>query len=104
MHESTPAEDVIASSGRRICPPWCNVRHGITEGEEDWVHVSEPLDVADEVAARLCMSVDPETATEDGPYVVVGSREYSLTEAERLGASLIRLASLGAGLTPPEAA
>ena len=78
--------------------------HGISEGEEDWVHVSEPLVVADEVAARLCMSVDPETDTEDGPYVVVGSREYSLAEAQRLGESLIRLASLGASATPPEAA
>lgn len=104
MPESQPAEDVGMSLGRRTCPPWCNVRHGVTEGEDDWVHVSEPLVVADEVAARLCMSVDPETDTADGPYVVVGSREYSLTEAERLGVSLIRLAGLGVSPTPPEEA
>lgn len=104
MAESQPAADVITPPGSRTCPPWCNVRHGVTEGEEDWVHVSEPLLVADEVAARLCMSMDPDSEIEDGPYVVVGSREYSLTEAERLGESLIRLANLGARPTPPEAA
>ncbi|MET0887193.1 MAG: hypothetical protein ABWX92_12150 [Mycetocola sp.] len=88
---------------RRPCPAWCNVRHGASEGEEDWVHISEPLVVADEVAARLCMSVDPYTDVEDGPYVIVGSREYSLNEAERLGVSLIELASLGATPTRPGA-
>ena len=103
MTESHAAEDAADSAGRRSCPPWCNSRHGVSEGEEDWVHVSEPLVVADEVAARLCMSVDPDTEAQDGPYVVVGSREYSLTEAERLGASLIELASLGEGSTPPGA-
>ncbi|HYI32662.1 MAG TPA: hypothetical protein VEX88_04285 [Glaciibacter sp.] len=104
MTESHAIEDAASSPGRRTCPPWCNVRHGISDGEEDWVHVSEPLVVADEVDARLCMSVDPETEAKDGPYVVVGSREYSLTDAERLGASLIELASRGASPTPPGAA
>jgi len=104
MTESQPAEDAATRPGRATCPPWCNVRHGVSEGEEDWVHISEPLVVADEVAARLCMSVDPDTEAEDGPYVVVGSREYSLPEAERLGASIIELASLGGSPTPPEAA
>jgi hypothetical protein len=86
----------LAFSGRAgLCPPWCTTPHGATAGEEDWLHVSEPVVLADEVLARLCMTVDPETNAEDGPYVVVGSREYSLPEAEALGASLIRLASLG---------
>lgn len=89
---------------RRTCPSWCNVRHGVSEGEEDWLHISEPIVVADEVEARLCMSTDPETDAEDGPYVIVGSREYSLNDAERLGASLIELAGLGASPTRREAA
>ncbi len=96
MAASHAVEKAAGSPGRGTCPPWCNVRHGLSDGEEDWVHVSEPLVVADDVAARLCMSVDPETEATDGPYVVVGSREYSLTEAERLGASLMELASRGA--------
>jgi hypothetical protein len=104
MTEPHSTQDAASRPRHRTCPPWCNVRHGVSEGEEDWVHISEPLVVADEVAARLCMSVDPDTEAEDGPYVVVGSREYSLTEAERLGASLIELASLGGSTTPPEAA
>jgi hypothetical protein len=90
-------DEAALTTVRRACPDWCNVRHGISEGEEDWVHVSEPLAVADDVEARLCMSVDPNTEAEDGPYVVVGSREYSLTEAEHLGASLMELAGRGAG-------
>ncbi|MEI3847610.1 MULTISPECIES: DUF6907 domain-containing protein [unclassified Microbacterium] len=95
----TPDEmdvDRAASVGERTCPAWCRTRHGAAAGEDDWLHVSEPLVLADDVIARLCMSVDPRTDEADGPYVIVGTREYSLAEAAELGASLIQLAEVGA--------
>ena len=95
----TPDEmdvDRAASVGERTCPAWCRTRHGAAAGEDDWLHVSEPLVLADDVNARLCMSVDPRTDEADGPYVIVGTREYSLAEAAELGASLIQLAEVGA--------
>lgn len=101
----TPDEmdvDRAASVGERTCPAWCRTRHGAAAGEDDWLHVSEPLVLADDVIARLCMSVDPRTDEADGPYVIVGTREYSLAEAAELGASLIQLAEVGA--TPRSAA
>lgn len=101
----TPDEmhvDRAASVGERTCPAWCRTRHGSAAGEDDWLHVSEPLVLADDVIARLCMSVDPRTDEADGPYVIVGTREYSLAEAAELGASLIQLAAVGA--TPRSAA
>lgn len=101
----TPDEmdvDRAASVGERTCPAWCRTRHGAAAGEDDWLHVSEPLVLADDVIARLCMSVDPRTDEADGPYVIVGTREYSLAEAAELGASLIQLAAVGA--TPRSAA
>lgn len=52
--------------------------------------------MAEGTIARLCMSIDPESSVADGPYVLVGSTEYSLPEAEVLGASLITLAGVGA--------
>ena len=101
----TPDEmdvDRAASVGERTCPAWCRTRHGASDGEEDWLHVSEPLIMADGIVACLCMSVGPQTDEADGPYVIVGSREYSLAEAAELGASLIQLAAVGA--TPRSAA
>lgn len=95
----TPDEmdvDRAASVGERTCPAWCRTRHAAAAGEDDWLHVSEPLVLADDVIARLCMSVDPRTDEADGPYVIVGTREYSLAEAAELGASLIQLAEVGA--------
>lgn len=87
---------LYAPAGQRTCPTWCRTRHGAAAGEDDWLHVSEPLVLADDVIARLCMSVDPRTDEADGPYVIVGTREYSLAEAAELGASLIQLAEVGA--------
>ena len=94
------AVDDATSADDRKCPPWCRVRHGVSEGEDDWLHASEPIVVADDVTARLCMSVDPRTDEADGPYVIVGSREYSPADAARLAASLMELATTAARPTP----
>lgn len=109
MNERPPSEGTLSSSGpaegegaRATCPPWCTTSHGVAIGEEDWLHVSEPLLLAQDVLARLCLSVDPATHTKDGPYVVVGGSEYTLDEAGALGASLMTLANLGA--TPTDRA
>lgn len=85
----------MSSSGtpRFPCPPWCVGSHGLHDGEEDWVHVGQPLPIADGIDATLCMSVDPETGLRDGPYVLIGSTELSLDAAAALGNALIRLAS-----------
>jgi hypothetical protein len=104
MSQAQRDDDDVTSVEDQACPPWCRTRHGVSQGEDDWLHVSEPLLLADDVTARLCMSVDPRTDETDGPYVVVGSREYSLAEAEHLGASLIELATIGASATPRRAA
>lgn len=86
---------------RSSCPGWCATRHGRHLGEEDWVHLGEPLTVAPGVAARLSMSVDPGTGAVDGPYVLVGATEHTLPEAEALGAALVELARTGTGATRP---
>ena len=86
-------------SHRPDCPPWCVAEHGFQFGEEDWLHVSEPLILTTGVAAQLVMSKDPETGQQDGPYVTLGDSEYSLPEAEQLGVGLQRIAKEGAGLS-----
>lgn len=103
MCQSQPDQAPVTPPQQWACPHWCVAEHGVIAGEEDWVHVSKLVVVADEVMAVLCMSVNPSTGEEDGPYVIVGSREYSLAEAAQLGGSLIELAELGAA-TPPGAA
>ncbi len=80
---------------RSWCPAWCAAEHGYQRGEEDWVHLSEPLPLTEGVSAQLCMSIDPESGAADGPYVVVGSTEYTLAEAQALAASLMTMASAG---------
>ncbi|WP_156465298.1 hypothetical protein [Knoellia sp. Soil729] len=71
------------------CPSWCVTRHGVHLGEENWVHTGEPLLVADGIPAYVVMSVDPETGTSDGPYVLIGAREYTLSEARHVGSALM---------------
>lgn len=93
----------MESASRRWCPPWCVTRHGVAHGEEDWVHVGEPLPLAGGVVAQLCMSVEPASGAVNGPYVVIDSSEFTLAEAESLGVALTALARLGAGVTPPGA-
>jgi len=80
---------------RAACPPWCATGHGVHLGEEDWIHLSEPLTLTDGVSAQLCMSIDLATSAEDGPYVVIGSTEYTLLEAQALATSLLTMASTG---------
>lgn len=91
-------DDVTASLN---CPHWCVSGHGIHSGEEDWLHLGEPLTVADGVVARLCVTVHPGTGAVDGPYVLVGTTEHTLSEARTLGAVLAELARIGAGATRP---
>ena len=75
------------------CPEWCVTAHDPSRGEEDWVHLSEPLVLTDGVMARLCMSVDPATGEQDGPYVLVGDEQLTPEQAERLGIELSALAA-----------
>jgi hypothetical protein len=86
----------VARATRQLCPVWCATRHGFHAGEEDWVHTSQPLSLDDHTVANLCMSIDPTTGAQDGPFVMIGSAEYSLDQAGRIGAALIGLADLGA--------
>ncbi|GGK68514.1 hypothetical protein [Ornithinimicrobium pekingense] len=69
------------------------VAHDPARGEDDWLHQSEPLTLADGVQARLVMSIDPTTGEEDGPYVLVGDEQLTPAEAERLGIELTALAA-----------
>ena len=75
------------------CPPWCVTPHGEHDGEEDWLHMGEPVLVADGLQAQLCMSVDPETGRHDGPFVLIGSAELTLAAAAALGAALMQMTS-----------
>ena len=83
------------------CPPWCVRGHGEHEGEEDWVHTSELLSIADGVDAHGCMSVDPGTGAVEGPFVMVDWRQYTPEQAEALARSLSDMARRGGGLSPP---
>ena len=87
--------DAVLGPARTACPPWCATGHGVHLGEEDWVHLGEPLRLTEGVSAQLCMSIDPITSAADGPYVVIGSSEYTLSEAQALAASLLTMASTG---------
>ncbi|WP_062736125.1 DUF6907 domain-containing protein [Kocuria turfanensis] len=102
MHQGVEMErtDDDRRSPGRLCPGWCVARHGEQLGEEDWVHVGEPLTVAEGVTAQLCLSVDPDSGAEDGPYVLIGSSEYTPAATVALGRSLIALA-IRAGSRPP---
>lgn len=65
------------------CPTWCARRHGENTGEEDLVHISDSVFVRNTMI-RLCTSIDPATGMQDGPYVLVGSEEYTLAETSTL--------------------
>jgi hypothetical protein len=71
------------------CPSWCVKRHGAAD-EDDLVHIGGALLVRRTVL-RLCTTIDPEGGTEDGPYVLVGTAEYTLHEAESLLGALTQL-------------
>lgn len=92
--------------GRRhpgACPAWCVVRHGTPGGvtEDDVVHIGGALLVRRTVL-RLCTTIDPDDGTEDGPYVLVGSAEFTLHEAESLLASLTQLVDQGRASLPAQ--
>lgn len=74
------------------CPAWCVSPHGMHDGEEDWLHSSEPRPVPGRGLARLCMTVDPTTSLVDGPYVLVGADEYTPAEAREISLTLEALA------------
>ena len=85
------------------CPSWCTLDHGRHPGEDDTVHVSGALMVRRTVL-RLCMSTDPSTGEQEGPYVLLGGEEYALHEADALIDALTELvdraADLGPGVSP----
>ncbi len=86
-----------SSVSRLLCPSWCVAGHRADLGEEDWLHSSEPVPFIDAVPARLVMSIDPDTGEVDGPYVLIGTAEYSLTEASASAARLLGLVSVHDG-------
>lgn len=79
-----------------MCPGWCITTHGSLPGEEDWVHEGAEVAIVDGLTARLCMSVDPLTGAQDGPHVLIGSEELTLSAASELGSRLHALATAGA--------
>ncbi len=90
---TSPETERVASTE---CPGWCTSEHGVQSGEEDWVHLGAPLAIAEGIDARLMMSCDPVTGEQDGPFVLIGDREYTADEATVLGVSLQELAEDGA--------
>lgn len=78
------------------CPTWCVAAHGIQLGEEDWVHLGEPVSIGEDATARLCQSIDPATGQTDGVVVLVGEREYSTSELADLATRLLLLATADA--------
>ena len=81
------------------CPPWCRLRHGVHEGEEDSIHVSAQVS-AGNALLRLVATIDPETQELDGPYILVGHQELDLDTADLLASTLARLVKLGRIETP----
>ena len=62
------------------------------------MHVSGALMVRRTVL-RLCMTHDPSTGAEEGPYVLVGAEEYSLHEADALIDALTQLVDRGTAVS-----
>jgi hypothetical protein len=83
----------------RHTPAWCVLRHGDYTGEEDQVHVSDSTFVR-YTMVRLCMTVDPVTGMQDGPYILLGSDEYSLEETALLIEALTSLLDVGRATIP----
>lgn len=77
------------------CPSWCVLRHGRHDPAEDrHVHVGGALLVGNTVL-RLCATLDPAAGSQDGPYVLLGSTELTLHEADALIAALTQLVDEG---------
>jgi len=95
-----PGTDAV--SVEDTCPRWCVTVHGSHLGEEDWLHTSRPVLVADGLEARVCTSRNADTGEQDGPLVLIGSRELTPDETHALGESLMRLARIDEDRVPPE--
>jgi hypothetical protein len=74
------------------CPDWCSIGH--PAGREAEVHLGGALLVRRTVL-RLCTTIDTTAGTEDGPFVLLGSSEFTLHEAEALIAALTQLVDQG---------
>lgn len=94
MTMSNPGESIAGHA-----PAWCVTRHGDFTGDEDQVHVSDSTFVR-YTMVRLCMTVDPLTGRQDGPYILLGSDEYSLEEAALLVQVLTSLLDVGRATIP----
>jgi hypothetical protein len=77
------------------CPTWCVTQHGELEGEEDHLHMGANLRLTYAVTAQLCATIDLNSGTADGPYVLVDSEEWTLEQARSVGHALIALADQG---------
>ena len=76
------------------CPGWCRLRHGVHAGEEEHLHVGGALLVRHDVL-RLVATIDPETGAKDGPFVLLGTQELTLFEADALIDALTQLVDEG---------
>ena len=85
------------------CPAWCVVRHGAGSSEEDAVHVGGALLVRRTVL-RLCTTIDAESGSQDGPFVLLGDEELTVHEAESLAAALTQLVDQAASSLAAEQA
>jgi hypothetical protein len=76
------------------CPGWCVLRHGTHTGEEEHLHVGGALLVRNDVL-RLVATIDPETGAKEGPFVLMGSQELTLFQADALIDALTQLVDEG---------
>src|SRR3712207_4401503 len=77
---------------RPVCPAWCVTRHNRLSGEDDWLHMGEPVELTARIIARVCMTVEPETGAVDGPYVLIGHAEFTLDQAAALAGTVLDMA------------
>lgn len=78
---------------RRTCPPWCVMAHGIRDGEDDWLHLSDAVYIGAGVSGVVAMTADPEGHYVDGPRALVGSEELDAAQLLRIAAGLTALAA-----------
>ena len=90
----TAPDDRVAEVARTrsACPPWCVTRHGHHDGEDDWLHMGEPVELTARIIARVCMTVEPDTGEVDGPYVLIGHAEFTLDQAAALAGTVLEMA------------
>ena len=77
------------------CPPWCELGHGTHTGEDDHVHIGGQLCVRNTLM-RLCSTIDPATGEQDGPYLLMGTQEFTIDEVGELITALTALAAQAA--------